>query len=173
MIRLIALAPVALLLACSQQGESESADAFADRIGATGAPSEEQVAAMAAQPNAPALQVPAGADVKQLERLGDIGAVDLGQRDGGCVFQEVGREVLYTSGNSQTGKGVIRVGGELVTVDANGGLDAIKAGTVFSTGGVSISVAPAAGNETRRPANMVVTDSAGTTQSYSGDWICG
>ena len=66
-----------------------------------------------------------------------------------------------------------RIGGELITVNAAGDLTAIKTGTTFSAPGVSISVAPVAGNATRRAANMVVTDNAGTTQSYSGDWICG
>ncbi|ABC63428.1 hypothetical protein [Erythrobacter litoralis] len=164
------------LAACSQAGEEQSADDFANRVGANGqatGPSQAEVEAQAAQPNAPAAQIPSGADPKQLERLGDIGMVDLGTRQGGCTFQELGREILYTSGNDQSGKGVVRIGGELITVDASGGLSAIRAGTTFSTQGVSISVAPTAGNEARRAANMVVTDSAGTTQSYSGDWICG
>ena len=129
--------------------------------------------ALANQPNAPVAQIPSGTDVKFLQRLGEIAMVDLGPRTGGCTFQEVGREVFYTSGHAQGGKGVVRVGGQLVTLDANGGIVAIRAGTTFSAPGVSIIVAPAAGNQARRPANMVVTDGKGETQSYSGDWICG
>ncbi|WP_435417492.1 hypothetical protein WAB17_11525 [Parerythrobacter aurantius] len=169
-------APTLFLLACSPQGQEENADDFASRIGATGdapVPSQQDVAAEAAQPNAAAAQLPAGVDAKYLERLGDIAMVDLGPRTGGCTFQEVGREVFYVSGHSQGGKGVIRVGGQLVTVDAKGGLADIRGGTTYSASGVSISVAPAAGNQARRPANMVVTDAKGETQSYSGDWICG
>lgn len=164
------------LAACAPEGAQESADDFASRIGASeGAtsPTTAEVEAMANQPNAPVSQIPAGTDVKFLQRLGDIANVDLGPRTGGCTFQEVGREVFYVSGHSQGGKGVVRVGGQLVTVDAKGGLGPIRAGTTYSAPGVSISVAPAAGNQARRPANMVVTDAKGETQSYSGDWICG
>ena len=171
------LAAVSLgLAACSPAGEEQGADDFADRIGANGAaagPSQAEVEAQAAAPNAPVPQIPAGADPKQLERLGDIGMVDLGVRQGGCTFQEMGREILYTSGNDQSGKGVVRIGGQLITVDAAGDLGAIRTGTTFAASGVSISVAPSAGNESRRAANMVVTDAAGATQNYSGDWICG
>lgn len=172
------LASAVVLAGCSPQGEQESADDFASRIGAsegaaTAAPSQAEVEALANQPNAPVAQIPSGADVKFLERLGDIAMVDLGPRTGGCTFQELGREVLYTSGNAQSGKGVVRVGGELIVVNAQGGLAAIRSGTTYSASGVSISVAPAAGNQARRPANMVVTDARGETQSYSGDWICG
>ena len=141
--------------------------------GASKAPTQEQVEAQANMPNSAVAQIPAGAQATQLERLGDIANVDLGARTGGCTFQEVGREVFVTAGNPSTGRGVIRVGGELVTVEANGGLNAIRNGTTFSAAGVSISVAPAEGNQARRPANMVVTDANNVTQSYSGDWICG
>ncbi|GAA4038927.1 hypothetical protein [Parerythrobacter jejuensis] len=178
MTRLFVAASLMVLAACSEQGEPQSAQDFADRIGgvqgaAPAAQAQDTNGAQAPIANAAVQSVPAGADVKQLERLGDIGTVDLGQRDGGCVFQDVGREVLFTSGNIQGGKGVIRVGGELVVVDAAGGLDAIKAGTTFGADGVSISVAPIAGNATRSQANVVVTDAAGQTQNFSGEWICG
>ena len=45
-------------------------------------------------------------------------------------------------------------------------------GGVLARLAVSGSVAPAAGTEQRRPANVTVTDAAGKTQSYSGNWIC-
>lgn len=179
MTRSVLIAGCALLAAaCSPQGEQESADDFASRIGASesaaaAAPDQAEVQAEANQPNAAVAQIPAGADAKFLQRLGDIGMVDLGPRTGGCTFQEVGREVFYVSGHAQGGKGVIRVGGQPVVVEAKGGLAAIRSGTTYSASGVSISVAPAAGNQARRPANMVVTDGKGETQSYSGDWICG
>lgn len=170
------LITVMALSACAPEDTQESADDFASRIGTSegaSAPTEAEVEALANQPNAPVAQIPSGTDVKFLQRLGDIAMVDLGPRTGGCTFQEVGREVFYTSGHAQGGKGVVRVGGQLVTLDANGGIGAIRAGTTFSAPGVSISVAPAAGNQARRPANMVVTDGKGETQSYNGDWICG
>lgn len=174
----IVLASAVMLAACSPQGEQETADDFASRIGASegaaaAAQRQAEVEALANQPNAPVAQIPSGADVKFLERLGDIAMVDLGPRTGGCTFQELGREVFFASGNAQGGKAVVRVGGELVVVDAKGGIGAIRSGTTYSAPGVSISVAPAAGNQARRPVNMVVTDAKGETQSYSGDWICG
>ena len=55
---------------------------------------------------------------------------------------------------------------------AVGGLDAIRNGTTFTGEGFTISVAPAAGDQQRRPANVTVRDAAGQTQSYSGNWIC-
>ena len=45
-------------------------------------------------------------------------------------------------------------------------------GTTFTGEGFTISVAPAAGDQQRRPANVTVRDAAGQTQSYSGNWIC-
>ena len=172
----VALIAAMALSACAPEDTQESADDFASRIGTSegaSAPTEAEAEALANQPNAPVSQIPSGTDVKFLQRLGDIGMVDLGPRTGGCTFQEVGREVFYSSGHTQGGRGVVRVGGQLVTLEATGGIGAIRAGTTFSAPGVSISVAPAAGNQARRPANMVVTDSKGETQSYSGDWICG
>ena len=71
------------------------------------------------------------------------------------------------------GKAVVRVGNSLTMVDAAvGGLDAIRNGTTFTGEGFTISVAPAAGDQQRRPANVTVRDAAGQTQSYSGNWIC-
>ena len=68
---------------------------------------------------------------------------------------------------------VVRVGDSLTLADAAaGGLDAIRDGTSFAGEGFTVSVAPAAGDAQRRPANVTVTDAAGKTQSYSGNWIC-
>jgi hypothetical protein len=71
------------------------------------------------------------------------------------------------------GKAVVRVGDSLTMVDADvGGLDAIKNGTTFNGEGFSVSVAPTAGDQQSRPANVTVRDAGGKTQSYSGNWIC-
>ncbi|NNC59293.1 MAG: hypothetical protein HKO05_04795 [Erythrobacter sp.] len=171
--RLSILALSAVLLAgCSEPAAQETADDFANRIGASGA-TVAVVQGDASASGAAGAQVPQGTDATQLQLVGNIDGVDLGTRTGGCTFQEVGREVLVTAGNAENGKGAIRVGGALVTLDAAGGIGAIRSGTTFSAQGVSISVAPTAGNQAKREANMVVTDAAGVTQSYSGDWICG
>ena len=171
--RIILIATSAtLLVGCSEPAAQETANDFANRIGANGT-AAVAVQGDASVPGATGAQVPHGTDATQLQLVGNIDGVDLGTRTGGCTFQEVGREVLVTAGNAQSGKGAIRVGGALVTLDAAGGIGAIRSGTTFSAPGVSISVAPTAGNQAKREANMVVTDAAGVTQSYSGDWICG
>ena len=61
----------------------------------------------------------------------------------------------------------------LTMMDADfGGLDAIRNGTDFNGEGFTVTVAPAAGDQQSRPANVTVRDAAGKTQSYSGNWIC-
>lgn len=117
-----------------------------------------------------------GADVTRLETLGDIAGVNLGPRDGGCTFMEGNREVLIASGlNEPTlpGKAVIRVGGALTLRDsAPGGFASITRGTSFTGEGVTVQVAPAAGDAQSRPANISVTSADGKTATYSGNWIC-
>ena len=72
------------------------------------------------------------------------------------------------------GKAVVRIGDSLTTVDASvGGLDAVKSGTTFEGEGFTVTVSPAEGDQQRRPANVLVRDAAGKSQSYSGNWICG
>ncbi|KZX92612.1 hypothetical protein A3718_11640, partial [Erythrobacter sp. HI0019] len=127
-------------------------------------------------PNTASVTAPSGADLTQLQKLGDIGGVDLGARDGGCTLM-VGKDEMLIAGApddaSVPGKAVVRVGDSLVLTDAAaGGLDAIRDGTSFAGEGFTVSVAPAASTEQRRPANVTVIDAAGKTQSYSGNWIC-
>ena len=171
---LIAL-PLALAGCSSEPAEQESADDFASRIGqdgnAAGGPQDDPDL-----PNTASVTAPGGADLTQLQKLGDIGGVDLGARDGGCTLM-VGKDEMLIAGApddaSVPGKAVVRVGDSLVLTDAAaGGLDAIRDGTSFAGEGFTVSVAPAAGTEQRRPANVTVTDAAGKTQSYSGNWIC-
>ena len=158
-----------------EPAEQESADDFASRIGqdgnVAGGPQAD-----ADLPNTASVTAPGGADLTQLQKLGDIGGVDLGARDGGCTLM-VGKDEMLIAGApddaSVPGKAVVRVGDSLVlTYAAAGGLDAIRDGTSFAGEGFTVSVAPAAGAGQRRPANVTVTDAAGKTQSYSGNWIC-
>ncbi|MDP4575342.1 hypothetical protein Q9K02_09365 [Qipengyuania sp. G39] len=170
---------VLALAACSSQepAEQESADDFASRIGGSG----EGAALDPSQPdpNAPNVAVeapPAQADVTTLQQLGDVGGVNLGPREGGCTFMVGEQEMIIAAGmrdKSLPGKAVVRVGDTLVMTDgATGGLDAVKSGTNFEGEGFTVSVAPAAGEGQTRPANVTVTDAAGKSQSYSGNWIC-
>ena len=149
---LIAL-PLALAGCSSEPAEQESADDFASRIGqdgnVAGGPQADPDL-----PNTASVTAPGGADLTQLQKLGDIGA---GAPDDASV----------------PGKAVVRLGDSRVLTDAAaGGLDAIRDGTSFAGEGFTVSVAPAAGAGQRRPANVTVTDAAGKTQSYSGNWIC-
>jgi len=50
---------------------------------------------------------------------------------------------------------------------------AVKSGTTFEGEGFTVTVSPAEGDQQRRPANVLVRDAAGKSQSYSGNWICG
>lgn len=169
------LAALALAACSSEPAEQESADAFADRIGQSG----EAAALAETDPDAPNTAVPvppAGADLTALQKLGDIGGVELGPRDGGCTLMVGSEEMLIAAGmrdKALPGKAVVRLGGSLIVVDADmGGLDAIRNGTTFNGEGFAITVTPAAGEQQSRPANVTVRDAAGKTQSYSGNWIC-
>lgn len=167
------------LAACSQEpaGEQESADDFANRIGQQEAGT--QLDPSQPDPNAPNVAVaapPSDANLTQLQRLGDIGGVNLGPREGGCTFMVGNQEMIIAAGMKEPtlpGKAVVRVGDTLVMTDAGpGGLAGIKSGTTFTGEGFSVQVAPAAGDGQSRPANVVVTDAAGNSQNYSGNWIC-
>ena len=167
------------LVACSQEpaAEQESADDFASRIGG----SEQSAALDPSQPtmempNAAETAPPRGADVTQLQQLGDIANVNLGPREGGCTFMEGSREMLIAAGlrdGAIPGKAVIRVGDGLTLLDSGpGGLDSIKNGTTFTGEGVTVTVQPTgAAGQTRR-AQITVADAAGTRKNYSGNWIC-
>ena len=171
------LAVLALAACSSEPAEQDSADDFANRIGQNS--EGAQLDSSQPDPNAPNTAneaPPAGADLTQLAQLGDIGGVNLGPRDGGCTLMVGNEEMLIAAGmkdKALPGKAVVRVGDSLTMVDADvGGLDAIKAGTTFNGEGFTVTVAPAAGDQQSRPANVTVRDAAGKTQSYSGKWIC-
>ena len=164
------------LAACSQEpaGEQESADDFANRIG-----QQEGAATQQRDPDAPNTAVeapPQGANLTQLEQLGDVGGVDLGPREGGCTLMVGNREMMIAGAlkdPAMPGKAVVRIGDTLVVTDSGpGGIDRIRAGTSFTGEGFTVQVAPAAGDARSRPANVLVTDAAGNSQNYSGNWIC-
>ncbi|MBO6768656.1 MAG: hypothetical protein JJ901_10215 [Erythrobacter sp.] len=171
------LAVLALAACSSEPTEQESAEDFADRIGQAG--ESAQLDPSQPDPDAPNTAndaPPAGADLTRLAKLGDIGGVNLGPRDGGCTLMVGSEEMLIAAGmrdKALPGKAVVRVGDSLTMVDADvGGLDAIKSGTTFNGEGFTITVAPAAGDQQSRPANVTVRDASGKTQTYSGNWIC-
>lgn len=168
------------LVACTQpSAEQESADDFANRIGQADGAQQGQLDPSQPDPNAPNVAQaapPPQANLTTLQKLGDVGGVNLGPREGGCTFMAGDTEMLIAVGMREptvTGKAVVRVGDALVMTDAGpGGLAAIKAGTTFSGEGFKVQVAPAAGQAQSRPARVTVTDAAGKSQNYSGNWIC-
>ena len=168
--------PLALVACSSEPSKQEGADDFANRIGQNGE-ATDPIQTDLGKPNTASAQPPLDADLTKLQKLGDIGGVDLGEREGGCTLMVGKDEMIIAGGVSDSaipGKAVVRVGDSLTTVDASvGGLDAIKNGTTFEGEGFTVSIAPAEGGQQRRPANVIVRDTAGKSQSYSGNWICG
>jgi len=155
------------LAACSGAQEGESAEDFAARVGTqsgeASAPAPVETAVMVAP-------VPAGVDVLALEQLGNISAVDLGPRDGGCTFASDGIEMLIAGAPADpasAGRGVIRLGGKLYQLSSAGGLNALRQGTRFSGEGVTVDVAGSG-----QAATLTVTDGGGRQKAVSGSWVC-
>lgn len=170
--RALTLLTVTLLAACSQQGESESAEDYATRIGGSDQGAATAPVATAAVRAAP----PAGADVLALEQLGNIADVDLGPRAGGCTFSAQGTEMLIAAAPADRalpGKGVVRVGGQLLLLDAApGGIDGLRDGSSFTGEGVTVTVAPEGAAGQRRPADLTIANAEGRAKTVSGDWVC-
>lgn len=171
--RAFPLAAIALLAAaCSnEQGTDGSESDFANRVG-TANPSSAVEAAAPVGSTAVKGPPPAGADVLNLEQLGDIAGVNLGARAGACTFASGGQELLIAAGPSDRaipGKGVVRIGGRLIELDTPpGGIDAIRAGTRFAGEGFTVAVRPTGAGK----ATITITDAAGQTRSVAGDYVC-
>jgi hypothetical protein len=157
------------LQGCSSEREGESAEDFAERVGAGGetpvAPEAQESVPVAAAP-------PASVDVRNLEPLGNIAGADLGPRDGGCTFT-VGENPLLLAGApndpATSGRAVVRAGGKLYLLGAApGGIDAIRQGTRFTGEGITVDLTPTTG----QAAVLKVTDGQGRSASVSGNWIC-
>jgi hypothetical protein len=174
---LIILAALPLALAaCSSGRDGESADDFAARVGGQDSATGGQPPAGNEDGTPAATPPPAGVDVTQIEKLGNIAGADLGQRDGGCTFQSGETELMLAGAPadpSAGGKAVVRLGGKLYLLTmASGGMPAVRSGGTFTAEGMSVFVAPAAGPQDRRPANLTVTDSGGASRTVGGEWIC-
>lgn len=177
MIRPAILFPLAALAlaACSDRtGTDGSEGDFASRVGA-GKAGAEAAPAQAATPGANAAAAgppPAGANVFAVERLGDIGGLDLGPRAGGCTFSEAGTELLIAAGPADRalpGKAAVRIGGRLIALDAPpGGIETVRAGASFRGEGFSVAVQPTGPAK----ATMTITDGKGATKRVAGDWVC-
>ena len=185
MIRFPLIAAPLLLTACSSNEEPAAeqsaavagADDFASRIGtAAQAPGATPVSAAELAAKLPSRAVkgapPPGANVFAVEKLGDIGGVNLGPRAGGCTFVSGGTEMLIAAGPSDPaipGKGVVRIGGKLLELDTPpGGIEAIRAGTDFNGEGFSIRLTPTAQGK----GTMTITNSQGQQKTVAGDWVC-
>ena len=167
-----------LLAACSQNdSDAESGDDFAARVSADGAPVPEGTVAPPESTEARSSVVPEGADPMALEKLGNIARVDLGPRDGGCTFSQEAQEMLIAGAPNDPavmGKGVIRLGGELINLTAEeGGLEAIYAGPTLTAQGVTVRVVPAAGNDANRTADLYVAADGQQRKFAGGKWACG
>lgn len=169
--RLLALGATALLVACAPDpAGSESAEDFADRVGASGTVAEGATAAAAT--NAVEAAPQANADIFELEKLGDIGQVDLGPRAGGCTFSADGREMLVAAApadRSLPGKATVRIGGRLLILDAPpGGYDTVRGGTTFAGEGLDITVTTTQADR----GDLTVTGPSGQQKTFSGRWVC-
>ena len=162
------------LAACSDRdttGTDGSEADFAARVGAGTAQSSAVETAAALPSKAVKGPPPPGANVFALEKLGDIGGVNLGPRAGGCTFSEAGKEMLIAAGpadRSLPGKGVVRIGGRLIELDTPpGGIEAIKSGTTFTGEGFSVRVQPTGKGQ----AMITITDGPDQKQVV-GDYVC-
>lgn len=180
--RKVLVVSAAILLAACSQGEdtAESGDDFAARVGSgdgSTLPAPEGTTAPVESTEARASAVPEGANPMELEKLGNIARVDVGQRDGGCTFMLDGNELLMAGAPNDTavmGKGVVRIGGELINVTADtGGLEAIYGGPTLTAEGVTVKVVPAAGNDAMRTADLYVAADGKQRKFAGGQWACG
>ncbi|MBU0668754.1 MAG: hypothetical protein KJ703_00335 [Alphaproteobacteria bacterium] len=166
------IATALLVAACSQEpASSESADDFANRVGAPGAvveggvPAPVETTAVKAPP-------PANADVFRLEKLGIIGGVDLGPRAGGCTFSVQGQEMLIAAAPADRalpGKATVRIGGQLLLLDSPpGGIEQVRSGTSFAGEGFSARITRTGPDQ----ASLMIADAAGTQKAFAGNWVC-
>jgi len=181
--RAILLMPAFGLAACNDAPpEPETVDEFAARVG-TGTSGEvaPQAGAAAAPQQAVVTSAVEGAAAPQTnvlapEKLGNIADVDLGPRAGGCTFAAGGTEMLIAAApedRSIPGKAVVRLGGQLLVLDAPpGGFNLIKSGTGFQGEGVAVSVARNDSGADIDSARMTVTDDNGQQNVFDGRWVC-
>ena len=172
------IAATACLAACSQGDEaSQNGEDYAARVGAGADGAAQGSVADPASTQAQASAVPEGADPLQLEKLGNIARVDLGQRDGGCTFSYEANELLLAGAPDDSnvmGRGVVRIGGELINLTADaGGLDPIYAGPTMAAEGVMVKVVPAEGNQSTRTADLYVAANDQQRKFAGGQWACG
>lgn len=166
-------AALLLLSACADReaGTDGSENDFASRVGAGNAPVATASPAGSAVGQAVKGPLPAGADVFAMEKLGDIGAVDLGPRAGGCTFVSNGTELLIAAApadRSLPGKGVVRVGGRLVALDTPpGGVEAIRTGTTFTGEGFAVRVQPTGVGQA-----MITITQGPDSKQLVGDYVC-
>lgn len=174
MTRALILPALLIAAACSPDPTgSESAMDFANRVGA--ADSGGVISEAAPMPNEATGArdiVPAGVNSVQLERLGNIGGIDLGPRAGGCTFSVEGQAMLVAvapADRSLPGKATVRTGGQLHLLDAlPGGIEQVRSGTTFTGEGFSATLTRTGPGL----ASLTITDAAGTHKVSSGNWVC-
>ena len=139
------------LAACSNEGEGETAEDFAARVGEGQGATPAPVATTAVQ-----AAVPAG--------------VDLGPRDGACTFTSGGTELMIGAAPddfASAGRGIVRAGGTLYQLASTGGLPAIRRGTRFLGEGITVDIQGGG-----QSASLTVTNAAGQSKTFPGTWVC-
>lgn len=178
----VLLIPVAglALSACSEQPAApETVDEFAQRVGTattSGSAVEGNTQQPAAAEPAKTVQVSAStgttATLPTLETLGDFSDLNLGPKAGECNFSSGSTQIVSAVGpedKALPGKAAVRIGGELVVLDAPpGGYDAVKAGTVFRGEGFAVQVFPSATGA----AQLAITNGQGGREILDGQWVC-
>lgn len=159
------------LAACGQRDDKgDSASDFAQRVG-VGKIVDPAAATPGVTSGVKAAPPPHG-NVFMPEKLGNISALDLGPRAGGCTFSVQGKELLVAAGAADRmlpGKAAVRIGGMLLLLDAPpGGYDAVKTGTSFTGQGYTVRIAPTGAGK----ANMTITNTAGRSETLAGDYAC-
>ena len=178
--RLVAIAALAALAACSQGGDEkgETAEDYAQRAGvATPAGGVPSVAEVNAQP----VVAPTGA--AQLTPLTAEAPKALGKIEGGCSFVYQGRSLLVVGAPDSadaSGQGVLVIDGQQVVLPgtAAGGPQVVESGPTLTGAGYTVSVMRAEGpprtNAGRNEwsAGLKVAGPQGETVFTPGTWNC-
>lgn len=160
-----ALITLALVAGCSKQGEGESSNDFAGRVGGSG----QGTAQSAAEVNAQPVVAPTGKVA--LTPLAPAAPKTLGTVAHTCQFDYQGRTLLVAGADDLTGAGVRGVlvanGGEMAMPGSPTGVAQVMAkGVTLKGDGYTATVKPGA------QASLTLTGPEGETVFAPGTWSC-